>query len=276
MLALSMAGQLRAGPLAPQAVIAGCVSRAGALAAGISALNKACPGVEDALARLKLTASMPSGWRKTLTAHGLADVNALQQRYSESRPSEPPRAASLRSIAAGLAPRQAPLTWWGRVKAWIRRSLPQPLQRWLRSLGPQLRSTRHPQAIFLGLFVLVLTAVAAVLTFELRGTGFNRLRSGAAPPPRHKPASADFSDSMGAGPLEQDWTRLRAQPARLLRLLVETLTRARRLERDRSLTCRELETRARFETEAARAGFAQVALLAERRALWAARHHRGF
>lgn len=264
MLALSMAGHLWARPLAPQAVIAGCAARVGPVGDGISALNKACPGVEDAITQLHLMAFMPPGWRKTLTAHGLADVDTLLQRYSESQPSEPPKAATLQSIAAGLAPRQAPVTWLGRIRAWIRRSLLQPLDRWLRSLAPELRSVRHPQAIFFAVAALLLAAVIAVLTLELRGSGLTRLLSRAALPPRRKRSAADSTETVAAHPLEPDWMLLRGQPARVLRLLVDTLTRARRLERDRHLTCRELETRARFETEVERAGFARVALLAER------------
>jgi hypothetical protein len=261
LLALPIAGQLWAGPLAPQGLIASCASRAGPMLRGISALNKACPGVEGALAQLQLTAFMPPGWQQTLTARGLFDLDRLLQRYSESQPSEPPRAGALRSIAAGLAPRQAPLTWLGRIKAWIRRS---SLGRWLRSLGPQLRSVRQPQTIFFGLVALILAAVVAVLTFELRGTGLIGPVGRAVSLPRRRRIGAGPKESDQANSTEPDWTQLRQQPARVLRLLVDTLTRTRRLDRDRHLTCRELETRARFETELERAGFARVALLAER------------
>jgi hypothetical protein len=245
-------------------MIAGCAARAGPVADGISALNKACPGVEGALIQLRLMTFMPSGWRKTLTTHGLADVDALLQRYSESRPSQQPRAAALRSIAADLAPPQVPLTWWGRVGAWIRRSLLQPLNRWLRSLGPELRSAHHSQAIFLAAAALLLAAVVAVLAMELRGSGLSRLMSRATRPPRRGRSVADSTESAAALPVDPDWTLLRGQPARVLRLLVATLISARRLECDRNLTCRELETQARFETERDRAGFSRVALLAER------------
>jgi hypothetical protein len=263
LLALLLAGQLRAGQPGPQDVIARCAARPGPVADGISALNKACPGVEDALAQLQLTALMPAGWRKTLTAHGLADVDTLRQRYSASRPSQPPRAAALRSIAAALAPRQAPLTWVGRIRAWISRSLLQPVGRWLRSLGPELRSVRHPQAIFYGLIALLLTAVVAVLAFELRGSRLLRSIGRTTLQPRRRRGAAG-TKAARAHASDPDWALLRGQPARLLRLLVATLTRARRLEGERHLTCRELETQARFETEIERSGFTQVARLAER------------
>jgi hypothetical protein len=259
LLALSIAAQLRAAPLPPD-VIADCAARPGPIADGIAALNKSCPGVEDALAQLQLTALMPSGWRKTLTGHGLADVETLLQRYSGSQPSEPPPAAALRSIAAGLAPRDAPLTWWGRISAWVRGSL----GRYLRSLRLELRSVRHPQAIGLGIVALLLTAVVAVLAFEFRGSGPLRSLGGARLQPRRRGVREGSADSARAGSSDPDWTLLRGQPARVLRLLVDTLTRARRLERDRHLTCRELDAQARFETATERAAFARVALLAER------------
>lgn len=264
LLALLMAGQIRARPLAPQAVITSCAARAPGVTGGISAVNNACPGVGDALTELQLTAFMPPGWRKTLTASGLADVDTLLQRYSESRPSEPPRAAALRAIAAALAPRPAPLTWSGRIGIWIRRALLQPLDRWLRSLGPELRSVRHPQAIFFAVTALLLTAVVAVLAFELRGSGLLRSIRRATLQPRRRRVAAGSTESARAHSPDPDWTLLRGQPVQVLRLLVTSLTRARRLEHDRNLTCRELETQARFETEIERAGFAQVARVAER------------
>lgn len=236
LLALSIAGQVWARPPDPQAVIA----------------------------ERQLTTFMPPGWKKTLTASGLADVDALLHRYSGSQPSEPPKAAALRAIAAALAPRQAPLTWSGRVWAWIRRSLLQPLERWLRPLGPELRSVRHPQAIFFAVIALLLAAVVAVLYFELRGSGLLRSIGRAASQPRRRRVAAGSTESARARSKDPDWTLLRGQPAQVLRLLVTTLTCARRLEHDRHLTCRELETQARFETESERAGFGQIARLAER------------
>lgn len=262
LLALSLAGQLSAAPLTPREMIARCGAQAGAMPTGIAALSKACPGVEDALAQLQLTGRLPPGWRKTLTGSGLADIGMLLQRYATSLPAQPPRAAALRSIAARLVPRPPPLTWLGRIEAWIRHSLLRPLAHWLRSLGPQLRHSRHPQAILFGLIALLLAASAAVLAYELRGSGLARRRR-AAPPRRGRIAADPAPSSDGQSP-ELDWTQLREQPARLLRLLVDTLIRARRLERDRHLTCRELQREAQLETDIERASFAQVASLAER------------
>jgi hypothetical protein len=46
-------------------------------------------------------------------------------------------------------------------------------------------------------------------------------------------------------------------------MLIEALTRSRRIERVGSLTCREVLTHAVFDTQGQREGFARIALLAE-------------
>lgn len=263
LLALATAGRLGAEPLTPRAVMTRCASQVDAKLTGISALSRSCPDVRDALDQLHVTGFLPSGWQKTLTASGLADVGELVRRYAGPPASEAPKTTGLRSIAAGLLPQPPPATWLQRITAWIRHSL-QPLGQWLRSLGAEFQHPRHPQAVFYGVAALLLLAVAALLAVELRGTGLIRPLRRAGLPPRRRPIAASSTESLDALSPEPDWARLREHPARLLRLLVATLTRAHRLERDRHLTCRELETEARFETELERAGFARVARLAER------------
>ncbi|HEV2442735.1 MAG TPA: hypothetical protein VGT07_09445 [Steroidobacteraceae bacterium] len=264
LLALSISGQLGAEPLAPQAAIERCASLADAKVTGLAALSRPCPGVGDALDQLRLTARLPPDWRKTLTAGGLADVDALVRRYAGSPASAAPPAAGLRSIAAGLVPPQPPPSWFDRIRGWIRHWTDSLLHRtgqWLRSLGPALRHARHPLAIFLAVTALLLTAVVVLLAFELRGTGLLRSFRRAA---RRQRAAAATEEAIQSPSREPDWARLRERPSRILQLLVDTLTRAHRLRRDRHLTCRELETAARFETEFERDGFARVARLAER------------
>lgn len=267
LLALSIAGPLGAEPLVPQAVIVRCAAQTDAKITGLAALSRPCPGVGDALNQLRLTARLPPDWQKKLTVGGLADVAALVGRYAGSPASVSPPAAGLRSIAAGLVPRQPPPSWFDRIKAWIRPWTDSLLHRtgqWLRSLGPALRHAHHPLAIFLGLIALLLATVVAVLAFELRGTGLLRPLRRAARLPRRQRAAAASEGGSESPSREPDWARLRERPSRLLQLLVDTLSRAHRLGRDRHLTCRELETAARFETEFERTGFAGVARLAER------------
>lgn len=267
LLAIVLAGPLRAAPLDAQAVIDRCASQAGATATGISALSKTCPGIQGALDQLGLTTLLPSSWTKTLTTHGLDDLDVLSRHYAQAPPSVAPRAATLRSIAARLAPPLPPLTWSARVRMWIRHwaaPLFRPVFRWLRHVGESRAHAGGTAMIFYGLIGLLLLAAAAVLIVELRGAGLMRRRSPATRPRSRSRTAAGFTEPVATDSGEPDWTQLREQPSRVLRLLVDTLTRAHRLEHERHLTCRELETRARFDTEMERGGFAQVARLAER------------
>lgn len=264
---LTIAGAVRAQPLTAQAVIARCVSQADAKLTGISALSKACPGVGAALDQLGLTAFLPPDWQKTLTASGLGDLGDLAQRYAGTTASGAPETATLRAIAAGLVPPPPPPNWSQRIGAWIQRQAGPLLDRareWLRSLGPTAGRSALARTLLYGLLALLLVAVVVLLILELRGTGVFRRGRSAARLPRQSASGARSPNTVEAEWREPDWARLRGQPARLLRLLVDTLTRAHRLERDRHLTCRELETEARFDSEFEREGFARVALLAER------------
>lgn len=267
LLALTIAGPLRAEPLAAQAVIARCASQADAKLTGISALSKACPGIRAALDQLDLTAFLPPDWPKTLTAGALADLSALAHRYAGATSSGAPGTAPLQSIAARLIPPPSPPTWSERIAAWVQQRIGPLLHQaglWLRSLGPAGGRPALARTVLYGLIALLLTVVIVLLIVELRGTGLLRRRSSATQSPRRAAVGARSTEPVEAEWREPDWARLRAEPARLLRLLVDVLTRARRLERDRHLTCRELEAQARFDTDAERQGFARVARLAER------------
>lgn len=265
LLALSVAGPLQAQPLGAQEVINRCAGVSSALT-GLSPLRKACPGLEAALAQLGLTARLPVGWSKTLSASGLADLTALLGRYSGAPPSQPPPAATLRSIASALIARSPPPSWSQRLETWIRHwtvALLNRLGRWLRSLGPAGAHSALARVLICCLMALVLASVLLVL-FALGGRGRSRWRRSTsrargariAGGLKEEPAAAQFD--------EAEWAHSHASPTRILRLLVDALTRSHRLERDRHLTCRELEARVRLDTEAERQDFARVARLAER------------
>lgn len=265
LLALAIAAPLRAQPLSAPPVINRCAAQADAKLNGISALEHACPGLRNAFDQLRLSAFLPPDWPNTLTGGELADLDALLRRYAGPPASEPPKTAALRSIAARLVAASPPPTWWSRIMAWIEHrtgSLLPSVRRWLRSVAPSLQ--HHGQAWVYGIMVLLLAAVVAVLAFELRGAGLIRPRRGTTRLPRRTYIAGGPTGNAEAQSREPDWARLREQPARVLRLLVDTLTRAHRLGRERHLTCRELESEARFDTETERAGFARVARLAER------------
>jgi hypothetical protein len=264
LLALSVAGPPAAEPPGAQAVIARCAAQAGPV--GVAALSKACPGVEQALSQLGLTALLPRGWQKTLTAGELADLGALAGRYGGTPVPRPSGAAALRNIAGRLVPPTPPPTWSDRLMARIRHwtgPLLQRLSRWLRSVAPAAGHPRRAKEVLYGVIAFLLAAVALALTLELRGSGLIR-RWSRGTQPRGAPLGAGFAEAAAAPFGEPEWARLRASPARILRLLVEALTRAQRLGHDRHLTCRELQAQARLDTEREREDFARVSRLAER------------
>jgi hypothetical protein len=267
LLALLACGPLRAAPPDARAVITRCALQVSHRVTGIAALSKACPGVRAALDQLGLTAFLPPGWPKTLSAHGLTDLDGLLQDYAQPPSSAAPRAANLRLIAAHLTPPRLPPTWSQRIRLWIRHwagAVLRPVVSWLQHLGPSGAHSGGTEAIVYGLIGVLLLAAAALLIIELRGAGLIRRRRQATRPRPHSPAGASRGEPPETESGEPDWALLREHPARVLRLLVDTLTRAHRLEGDHHLTCRELETQARFDTEIERDGFARVARLAER------------
>jgi|SRR6185312_4959651 hypothetical protein len=262
LLALSIAGPLRAEPPGAREVISHCASRGRITLTSVSGPDTACVGVGKALDQLGVTALLPSGSTKSLTADELSDLDALIRRYSGSPASEPPASSTLRFLAARLAPPPPPPTWGDRIRGWIR-EWAAPLRQWLRSAHPEAANSRGARAAFYALIALLFAAIAAALTLELRGTGLSRLlrRGTKLSRPTVGPSSRDPTASATDEP---DWTRLDEQPARVLRLLIDALTRSHRLERERHLTCRELEVEARLDTDIERDGFIGIARLAER------------
>lgn len=262
LLALSIAGPLWAQAPAVRDVISRCAARGGTTLMGVSSLDTACPGVAKALQQLGVTALLPSSWTRSLTASELADLDALIRRYSGPPPSQLPRSAMLRSLATQLAPPLPPPTWSDRIRAWIR-EWTAPLRQWLRSVHPEAAHSRAARAAFYALIACLFAAVAAAIALELRGAGLSQLlRRGtrsSRPTVGQRPA-----EPTGSVTDEPDWTRLHEQPARVLRLLIDALTRAHRLERERHLTCRELAMQARLDTDTERQGFAGISRLAER------------
>ena len=266
-LAALAAATLRAESLAARTVIARCAAHKPAIH-GLTALRAACPGVERALAQLKLRELLPHQWRRTLTSAGLGELSTLAHRYRAGPRSALPDPAALRRAALGLAPRRPPArppSLWARLFGWVHgwiAPIATLLERWLRSLARGAGDRRLlVQAVWLVGAALIATAML-VIVLQLRAAGLLGSKSarGARRPRRADPRRAPTAPPPGA----PDWAALRRQPSGLLRLLIDALMGARRLDRERDLTCRELIARARFDNDAQRRGFAQIALLAER------------
>ena len=265
--ALAATAPLRAESVAARTVIARCAAHKPAIH-GWTALRTACPGIERALARLRVRALLPNHWRRTLTSTGLGELSSLARRYRGRARSALPDPATLRSIALGLGPRRppaAPPSLWARLFNWVHgwiAPIATLLERWLRSLAREPRDRQLlVEAIWLVGAALIATAVLAII-LQLRAAGLlgSKYARSARRPRRASPAHPPAAPP----PATPDWAALRARPSGLLCVLIDALLGAHRLDRARDLTCRELIARARFDNEAQRRGFAQIALLAER------------
>lgn len=260
LLGLATAAPLRAESPTAREVIRDCSQRAKSDLVGLDALRAACPALPQALEDLGLTAHLPRDWQEDVTAGDLADWSALADRYhGSSIPVPLPDSSRLQTIAGILRPPPESPNWWERFKTWVASWIDPERGRWPDWLQWPSHWQPGKPALY-GMMGLVLIAAAVVIVMELRaarvfGAG-RRHRSGPATvTPTHSLRSAEREEIDE--PIEQ------LRPERLLRVLVVALTKSHRLERDRDLTCRELITAARFDTEAQREIFASVALRAE-------------
>lgn len=263
LLALSIAAPGATRALAPRRLISRCLSRASPELTGLSALRGACAGIGHAIDGLGLDAFLPPKWRQKLTPHSLAGLLALAKRYSGPPLTSAADAGTLRMIARDLKPPAPPPSLWSRIESWALHwtaPLRRGIDSWARSLGR--KSNAHTLRTALTAFTaLLLVVMLAVLVFGLRSA--SGLRSGRSAARRRRTRSKAPRQHALEGNAPQ-WSALREQPAQLLRVLVDALARSHRIGRERHLTCRELASRARFETAGQRDQFTRVALLAER------------
>jgi hypothetical protein len=267
LLVLPLTSPLTAAPLSASAVITGCAAQADPRLIGIAALDRSCPGLEAALSQFGLTALLPGSWRHTLTARGLAELASLAHRYGGAPVSTSPSASDLRILAARLVPPPPPPTWSQRVMIWVRHftaPLLRGLGRWLRSFGPAAGHPWLARTLVYGIAVLLLAGAAVFLLLELRGIGLLRRRPARARRRVNRPVAGAITGPAALPPGEPEWERLRASPARILQIMVDALIGAGRLERVRHLTCRELQSAARLDSDAEREVFDRVSRLAER------------
>lgn len=231
---------------------------------GVDALRLACPGIDPALLSRGMGSVLPADWNKRKTsAAACNDLDALVRRYAGQPPSTLPAASDLRQIALHLQQPDAPSSassLWDHVKAWLRRRFAPlgALLKWVRLLPDGSAGPAFQTVLLAVAGALILLGVVAVILTELRAAGvFNpgRRRRHAQTRVVTAKASAD-ADAAPADHLDS--------PASALRMLIAALRHSRRIDRDGSLTCREVLARAVFDTQAQREEFASIALLAER------------
>jgi Domain of unknown function (DUF4129) len=243
---------------APIDVVRDCAEHAAPGISGIKALTAACPQLADALAALGFTRMQYDGSQDRLTRDALRDLASLAQTYAGPKPGKSPDVAALPGILETLAGERTPLTktWWDAVRAWLAQHSDalNRLGGWLQRIG---QSATLLHAISYSLVALVLMATIFVIVNEVKANGVRR-----RVPHRTAARGTSLSDgSQDSAPLEP--AALADKLAALLRELVSRLVQTRRLDRERSLTHRELVARSAFDNESQRTVFASVAGAAE-------------
>lgn len=243
----------------PLDVVRDCAQRISPAISGVKDIGAACPQLQDALRSLGLTQTLYDGWRERLNRDALKDLADLTQGYSGSKPEKSPDVAALPGILEALAREQTPvaISWWDAFKAWFAQhsGALSWLDRWLDRIG---ESTTLFRAIAYSLVALVLAAALAVIVNEVRANGAGRRERMRAAAARESDLAMGGEDSPALEP-----AALADKLMALLRDLVGRLMQTRRLDKERSLTHRELVARSAFDDESQRAVFAAVAGTAE-------------
>jgi hypothetical protein len=247
-------------------VIEKCSDAADEDTIGLEALEDECPGLTRALEASGYLALLPTASRDELDVDKLLELLRVASRYDR----EAPRAVNVGTLGPILdslrtqAP-ERPLTWFERFKRWLRAKLERPdsdsdnwLSRWLDDVDVPDAIARGILFASIGLIV-VLTIVVIINELRAAGVFRSRRRSRDADMILAGIASAAMDDVADIDTLPVD----RKIPM-LLRMLVTTLVQSGRLRAERSLTHRELCTRANFDDAQQRESFRRVAALAER------------
>jgi hypothetical protein len=204
-----------------------------------------------------------AGAVRTLAADCVLRAAADTRELATLHPICPANAARLKAIAAALQPPAEPLSWGRRFNAWIAQWF-EANRTWPSWLRPRWAPGDHLWSVLMyTLAGAVVLGAVAVVAIEVRAAGVLGRRDGRR---RRNPVAGSVPVSTHQWPelTDIEAAPLAERPVLVLRLLVAALARSHRLERDRSLTCRELITAARFDSAAQREQFMGFALLAER------------
>jgi hypothetical protein len=248
----------------PREAIKACIVRASPDLKGLDALRAECPGVAQAIWDLRLDTFLPADWPKRITPAQLGDLDALAARYAGKVPGALQDPVSLQDIARRL-PRPPVYTTspWEAFKHWLGSWLQAHWSEWARFLPAWQPTVAESALLLYGLVALVVLGAVAIIASELRAAGVfeagQRSKLGSRRPDDEQAEPAeqmlDMAQIVGAAP--------HLRPVLTLRWLVAALMRSSRLGHERDLTCRELITKARFDTGAQQALFSRIALLAE-------------
>lgn len=274
-LAVLSSGTLAAGALRAQSAtdirgIEQCLTKLPAnTPPGLDHLRPICPDLEQIIAASGIEDQLGDRWRERLGPQGLKDLAGLMQRYQTAPAGAGPDPAALTAIANSLRAPQTHRSWWQRFADWLRHQLLRPTgsssDGWLRRLLSAIPSV--PAVALRLLFYLALTAVlllaALIVWRELKIAGIGRRMPGTSQRRRTLDLPVSMVGSLKLADL--DAASPSDRPLILSRLLVQALADAGRIQRERSLTYRELAQQGAFDSSEQQQQFARVSWLAEQR-----------
>ena len=249
-----------------------CVARLDSeLDVGYARIAARCPNLTGALAQSSFAPWLPADWKRPdnrLSAAGLSELRAQLARESgrgETRRALP-RTERVATVLAAVThgADAGSISWWQRLKDWLRRILTTRaqadsgwLRRWL--AGIELSKSTTDLITWAALAVVVALAAGIVIN-ELRVAGVLRPRTA-----RSHPRSEDFAPGGAAATLAQlERAAPEQQPALLLELIAVRLAALQRLPPARALTARELEREARLPQESGRTRLTTLVTVCER------------
>jgi hypothetical protein len=231
-------------------------------------IEKRCPELESALENSPYAAWLPEAWQEAeLTTASLQDLHDQIAWESAERPPRTLDTAGVALALESLGDESAadPVTWWDRVREWLRARLqpareeePSWLFKWMDELGKHQTALR---IIGYCLFGIIVAAAGIIVFNELRAAGVFgprwHLRGGSrdsgAPGRGRGPTLADLA---GSDPTQR--------PALLIALVVSAFARNRGTVVDASATHRELTRRIELDNDTQRSAFARLIECAER------------
>ena len=226
----------------------------------IKKLAEQCPSLDTTLEALGLSRLLDQTERERLDSDALRDLTVLSSQYSVTRPAAGPSVASLAAIAEQVNGKKvaAPLTWWDRLKSWVKDWFSQSgksdknwFDEWLRHMSD---STVLLNAILYACMGIVIIGALLVVFLEMRAAGILR---------RSERRPAQGQTVLGEHHLQGAPADSRSGVPRLLGQLVARLIATRRLQFERTLTHRELVARSVFDTPEQRGAFARLSQAAE-------------
>ena len=243
----------------------------GELDVGYARIAVRCPDLTAALGESSFARWLPADWKRPdnqLSAAGLLELRAQLARENarEEGRRAAPRTARVATVLAAVTHEgeTGRISWWQRVKDWLRSFLATRaqaddgwLRRWLAGIELTAATTR---LITWAALAVVVALAAGIVINELRIAGVLRSRA-----TRSQPGFGDFPGRGRAATLEElERAAPEQQPALLLEQIAVRLAALQRLPPARALTVRELEREARLPEESGRARLAELVAVCER------------